>query len=62
MFFISSCSSWQVRVVESEVGSEELVYDLELALIIDLLHVAANQGFVLNRDSRLLLSRCTPVG
>jgi hypothetical protein len=44
---------WQVRVVEGEIGSEELVYDLELALVLGLLDVAADQGFVLYRRTPL---------
>jgi len=42
--------------MEVEVGSEELAYDLEPAPVIDLLDVAANQGFVLCRNNRLFLS------
>ena len=41
---------------------EEFVYDLELALFVDLLDVAANQGFVLCRHSRLLLVERTLAG
>jgi hypothetical protein len=48
--------------VEGEGGSEELVYDLELALVVDLLDVAANQAFVLCRHSGLLLLERTLTG
>jgi hypothetical protein len=44
------------------IGSEELLYDLELALVVDLLDVAAEKGFVLCRRTPLLLLRRTVVG
>jgi hypothetical protein len=37
----------QVGIVQDEVGSEDLVDDVEPALILDLLNVTMNQGFVL---------------
>jgi hypothetical protein len=48
--------------VKGEIGSEELLYELELTLFVDLLDVGAEKGLVLCRRTPLLLLRRNLVG